>query len=313
MKTPNAKYYVYALLDPRKDDSIFYIGKGTWVKRRGYNNRYENHLHRARAGYKSPTCAKIRKIERCGMVVGFVILNYWKYERDALNEERRAIDSLGLDNLTNLMDGGIGSSHSEETRLKLIEALKRRPPVSDATRAKLAAAGKGRVVSEETRAKISKANKKWRASHPVQYKPGTLEAMSERMKGNGLGIGYKHTDDAKERIRESLIGNQRSLGYRHTDEAKAKISEASRGRVYSDEAKENMSAAAKKRGVHDNTRSAAVAYHTGRPLSAEHRQKISAANKGRKVSDETKRIISERALVRQAIKVINELLDRIAA
>ena len=72
-----------------------------------------------------------------------------------------------------------GKHHSEESKAKLRESAKKRPPVSEETRQKLSKAGKGkqlsdyqrqriresnatRVVSEETRRKISEsAKKRW--------------------------------------------------------------------------------------------------------------------------------------------------------
>jgi NUMOD3 motif len=63
--------------------------------------------------------------------------------------------------------------HSEETKAKLREIAKTRPPASVETRAKISAAGKLRApISEETRAKLSA----WQ-------------------------IGRKHSDETKEKIR----------------------------------------------------------------------------------------------------------------
>lgn len=53
----------------------------------------------------------------------------------------------------------LGKTFSEESRQRMSESGKRRPPISLTTRNKLSASKKGHPVSEETRHKLSKANK----------------------------------------------------------------------------------------------------------------------------------------------------------
>jgi hypothetical protein len=78
-------------------------------------------------------------------------------EGDGNEAERAWIVTYRLEghNLVNATDGGEGGTPSEEVRKKLVDAAYRRPPPSPETRAKISAAGRGRVVSAETRARIS--------------------------------------------------------------------------------------------------------------------------------------------------------------
>ncbi len=120
----------------------------------------------------------------------------------------------------------------------------------------------------------------------------------------GNMLGYKHTDESKEKISASHKGkilsadtkNKIGLGHtgikyktnrkekrviKHSDETKLKMSEIRKGKKYTDEAKKNMSLAKK-----------------GKCLSDETKKKISNALKGNKngfgriVTEETKKNIS---------------------
>jgi group I intron endonuclease len=62
----------------------------------------------------------------------------------------------------NMNSGGLGNKRyvpSEETRRKLSEAAKRRPPMSDEIRRKISETKKGTVISAEHRRKLSEASK----------------------------------------------------------------------------------------------------------------------------------------------------------
>lgn len=65
------KFYVYALVDPRrgKKGSVFYVGKG---KTKGRDERNQVHLREAIKGshYNQKLQNKIRKIVKSGLVYG---------------------------------------------------------------------------------------------------------------------------------------------------------------------------------------------------------------------------------------------------
>ena len=106
--------------------------------------------------------------------------------------------------------------------------------------------------------------------------------------GGGGTIGYKHTDEAIEKMREASKGNKNRLGKHHTDETKQKLSIAHKGlqskekhpmwgRKHSTENRLKMSKAGKGR----------IAWNKGRKgykLSDETKQKMSLAQKGNKNS-----------------------------
>lgn len=92
-------YYVYALIDPRTD-APFYIGKG-----KGY--RVAAHEAEAVKGGYSPKCNRIREIWIDGEKVVRKIISRHQDENDAFAYEAALIEEIGLNNLTNIMPGGI--------------------------------------------------------------------------------------------------------------------------------------------------------------------------------------------------------------
>jgi hypothetical protein len=132
-------FYVYAYL--RKDNSPYYIGKG-------YNNRaFQKHKN-------IPVPKDESKI---------IFLETNLSEIGAFAIERRLIrwygrKDLGTGILQNRTDGGegvAGGKISEETRNKMRESARNRPPVSIKTRTKLSIVNKGRIKSEQEKANIS--------------------------------------------------------------------------------------------------------------------------------------------------------------
>lgn len=101
-------YYVYHLVDPRSDE-VFYIGKGK-------GNRIERHEKEARKGSEHPKCDVIRSIWGDGLQVKRIKVKQFASEQAAYDFEREEVRRVGLENLTNLCDGGgtaIGSQPVE--------------------------------------------------------------------------------------------------------------------------------------------------------------------------------------------------------
>ena len=90
-------YYVYALVDPT-DDSIFYVGKAS------ANDRAFNHL---KASIQETEKAKvIARIRRAEAEPKIEVLRYGlKTEEAAFEVEAAIIDTIGLENLTNVNRG----------------------------------------------------------------------------------------------------------------------------------------------------------------------------------------------------------------
>lgn len=72
---------------------------------------------------------------------------------------------------------------------------------SEKTKQKISAAQKGRTFTEEHRSNMSKAHK-----------------------------GLKHTAEQRAKISNQMLGNKNTLGYRHTEETKQKMSESHKGK-----------------------------------------------------------------------------------
>ncbi len=261
------KFYVYALIDPRKGkkSSVFYVGKGTWIKR-GSRERNQAHLREAIKGnhYNTYLQNKIKKIVKAGLVYGVDFLFSTDNEDECLAKEVFYIAFFDRNTLCNLTDGGEGTSGhvaSKETRAKISEAAKIRV-LSEETRAKISASTTGeknpffgKKHSEESKSKNSAAHK-GRPSH-FKGKHHPEETMEKMRKPRSKEFGEKMRVAAKNR----------------SPETKAKMSAAARDR--SPEHRAKLSAAA-------------------RNMSPEHRAKLSAAAKSRKpLTEESRRKMSE--------------------
>ena len=95
--TARLGHYVYALVDPR-DESIFYVGKAS------ANNRAFSHLRIATGEQKK--YERICEIRAAGSEPSVEVLRYALESAAASFEvEAAVIDTLGLENLTNLVRG----------------------------------------------------------------------------------------------------------------------------------------------------------------------------------------------------------------
>ena len=102
--------------------------------------------------------------------------------------------------------------------------------------------------------------------------------------------GFKHSEEAKQKMSESRKGTK------HSEEVKRKMSEARKGIKYSEEAKRKMSEA--KRGIQlsEEHKKKISESCKGRQLSEETKRKMSKSKKGRKCSEETKRKLSKKVI-----------------
>lgn len=97
-------YYVYLLIDP-VSNQIFYVGKGT-------GNRVFSHINLALVSpYESDKLDRIRSIQAKGLQVDHIIIRHGLTEKEAFEVEGSLIDFIGLDGLTNILNG-----HNSEAR-----------------------------------------------------------------------------------------------------------------------------------------------------------------------------------------------------
>lgn len=168
------KFYVYALLDPRKpgefkyeefifDHEPFYIGKG--CRNRILVHSQKQDLNRSYNQYKK---SKINHIIEAGLKpIGIKILDKLS-EQDAFDLEIKAISNIGMKNtggpLTNLHEGGKGHSCLPETRQKLSKIKKEMYANGE-----IALVWLGKKHSEESKIKMSENSckaRKWKLVSP---------------------------------------------------------------------------------------------------------------------------------------------------
>jgi hypothetical protein len=91
------------------------------------------------------------------------------------------------------------------------------------------------------------------------------------------------SNETKQKIRKSLMGNKRALGYKHTEETKNKMSEKRKGCVFSEEHIKHLKISRK----HQVISKGKIAWNKGKKCP-----QISAALKGKPLSDERKKNMS---------------------
>lgn len=107
----NLNHYVYLYIDPR-DDSIFYVGKGT-------GDRAFDHLRDTKGSDKTE---RIKELRELGYEPKIEILVHGLESETALKVEASIIDLLGIKNLTNIQIGHHAKTHGRMT-LEQIEAV----------------------------------------------------------------------------------------------------------------------------------------------------------------------------------------------
>jgi len=158
-----AKYFVYYLIDPR-DDSVFYVGRGS-------KNRIRN--HNCPKNKSLPLRKRIKEIHDAKLEVGSEKVFFSDDSEVAYDYERSAIAAIGLKNLCNIYPGyskGI-SVVSTEVRKKISESKMGEnnsnygKTFSKETRRRMSESkmgdkhwNHGGTASDETRRKMSKAN-----------------------------------------------------------------------------------------------------------------------------------------------------------
>jgi hypothetical protein len=245
----------YTYMHYTKDDNrLFYIGKGkgrrAWAKV-GRNTHWVNTVKKH--GYTVELCAE------------------WPTEAEALAHEYFLIQcfrDLGhkLVNVTAGGDGVSGAKHTDESRKRISDSLKKNTwsqqrrddhkkrmqarkgvSFSDEHRALLSKRAMGRVATEETRAKISAFHK-----------------------------GRTHTDAAKANMRTAQSNRSKR---RHTEETKERLKAINKGKQLTAEQREKQLAGIRSQESRDKLSKA----NKGKTLSADHRAKISEALRSRAV------------------------------
>ena len=193
------RFYVYAILDPRKPGNYqydkyhfnyepFYIGKGT--EARCFDHGTKKDFKRNYNQYKT---RKIKKIINQNLKPILLILYNNLSENDSFKFEIELIQIIGRRKekgpLTNIYDGGFGSTKSEDTRNKISISLKKWYQTHIDTRI-------GRIVEKSTGEKISKALK-GRTMTPI-WKERMIQSKlkSEKTKRSKWEVTYPNGETA---------------------------------------------------------------------------------------------------------------------
>ena len=91
----------------------------------------------------------------------------------------------------------LGTPHSEEARLRMSAAQKRRAPPSAETRAKISAAGKGRVITEVHRRRLSEA------------RAGRIFTATHREKLSAWQRGRKMSPETRAKMSSAHLGKRK--------------------------------------------------------------------------------------------------------
>lgn len=148
-----------------------------------------------------------------------------KREQCWIDDKGSASNKKGY-NINPTAGSSLWRPNSEATRAKLSKAMKGREITwTD----KLSDALKGRVISEETRAKIS-ASLTGRRKDPAAVEKGAAKIRGRKYTeehrtaiGNGRR-GILHSEESKVKISAGNMGNKNHLGKPHTEESKRKMS-----------------------------------------------------------------------------------------
>jgi group I intron endonuclease len=262
--------------------------------------KHLNELRRNKHGNK--------KLQHCYNKYGesafmFEILEYVTNRDEVLPCEQKYIDLLKpWFNICAKAGNSSGRLHTEESKKKLREAWKRRPP-----------------MSEETKRKISETQKRTRIPHP--------QSAESREKMRLSHLGKKMSDEQKEKLRKINLGKKMSaesvektriankgrIRGPMKQEHKDAISKANMGRICSEVTREKIGNANRGKTLTPEHISKVVAAHKGKKLTLEHIEKLKASNKmhtpesRKRASENMKRIWSERRLNKEDTS--NEFTD----
>lgn len=198
-----AKYYVYAYLDPRKKGEFvygdykfqyepFYIGKGK-------DYRHKRHLNESQLCDNSHKSNLIKKLVSNGQYPNILILKNELNEAEAFELEKKMIKIIGRHDLktgplTNKTEGGDGISGYKWTEEQKVKNKNRKP-------SKL-----GYKTSDETKNKIGKANKgnTWR-DDKERVKAFSLLKKEQYSGENNPFFGKTHDEKTLKKIRKPII------------------------------------------------------------------------------------------------------------
>jgi len=216
------KYYVYYLINPI-DNLVFYIGKG-------FGDRMYKHYKNYRKGLlkNSNLRNKIETILENNMDIIYLKVFETFDEKEAYLFEKNEIDKIGLDNLTNIVPGGVGGFFSISMSEKVSQSLRKSEKFQKSLRSKerieklkIANTGKnnpmyGKNITEEHKKIIIEINSKPKSE---EHKLNISKSLKGKSKSK------EHCENVSKALKNSEIF-QRVI---KSNEYRQKISNAVKG------------------------------------------------------------------------------------
>lgn len=256
-------YYVYYLRHPDTNE-IFYIGKGKGYRMYKHesqvkNNKFPNNNY---ALYKN---IKLILSENKNIIYEKIAENL--NNKDAIELEKNKIKEIGLNNLTNICEGGEGNDNFTFN------------PNKETIRLKMSCAQKKSYIEKYGEERAKEIIQK-RLNSIKGYKH-TKETKDKIKKSN---TGKKRNDETKKNIGLSKIGNTNMLGKTHSVDSRLKMRESHIGKVLTELHKKNISIAntGKKRSDEFSENLSERMLLNPPTKRPEVRKKISIALKGKK-------------------------------
>lgn len=188
-------YYVYLLTDPRKDNKVFYCGKGS-------GDRWKSHIgHWSGNGKNNPTENKIKKIQAEGLQPGVIFLYENILDEDLAYELETKYIEENFKNLTNLKIEA--KPPSAKGRSPWNKGIKMPKEFGEKITRKLTGQKRG-SYSEEHRHAISESLKG--EKHPMYNKPAHNRKDIVEITTNQIFSNQIEASD-RLKIRQSDINN----------------------------------------------------------------------------------------------------------
>ena len=232
----------------------------------------------------------------------FLQNSYNKYGKDSFIYE--IIELCEENKLMEMEDKNIVSFQSMNKQFGYNFDLPSRPCQNPSTREKIRIAMTGRFVSEHTR-ELHREQMKGNNNGSLMSKEAK-EKLSKRLMGNKYGLGYQHSEEAKEKLSISHSGEKNVMfGKHHSEETKIKISERNIGRITSEETRKKLRA--KKYTEEDRKKMSERMKGNSRSLGVKHSQetknKASERTKGKNNPNYGKHHSEEtRAKIKEALR-----------
>ena len=212
------KFCVYGLISTL-DDKVFYIGKGK-------KYRPSDNIATARKKKRFYLHRKIRKIWELGGDVYWKLLFETDDEQEAFSKEIELIKAYGRENLTNLTDGGEGSTGYKPTK-ETIEKVRQ--------------SNMGRKLSPETIARRQQTRKDRNIPPWNKNKKMNDEFRKKCAKGGLDKIPWNKGLKISQEIKDKISRRQKEIGRPMSEYNKLRIKESTLGIPKTQEHRDNLS------------------------------------------------------------------------